>query len=403
MQQEPSERPRDAQGPDQSPPDVRSGEDAGPGRDIPRPARPRRWLRRSLLLLGPLVVAVVGGYVYVTGGRYVSTENAYVQADKVMITAEVSGLIPEVAVRENQRVVKGDVLFRIDDRPYRIALAEVEARLAGVRDEIMSLKASYRQKQEELALARSDLAFAETEFERQSKLVATNAVSRAKFDAARHDLEVARQRIRVTEQEIAQIRAQLAGDPDIAVERHPRYLAAKAAVDRAGLDLERTVVRAPFAGIASHTPQVGQQVIGNAAFSNPVMSLVADTGAWIEANFKETDLTHVRPGQAVTIHVDTYPDRAWRGTVESLSQATGAEFSVIPPQNATGNWVKVVQRFPVRIAVETNGDGPSLRAGMSTMVEIDTGRRRPLPGFVQTALSWFGGSHTVAAEAKARR
>ena len=398
MQHETSEPPG-PQGPDER----RSRDDAGPGRDAPGPASRRRWLRRFLLLLGPLVVAIVGGYFYVTGGRYVSTENAYVQADKVMIAAEVSGLIAEVAVRENQRVAKGDVLFRIDDRPYRIALAEAKARLAGVRGEIASLKASYRQKQEELALARTDRAFFETELERQSRLIASNTVSRARFDAARHDLDVARQRVRVTEQEMEQIRAQLAGDPDIAVERHPRYLTAQAAVERAALDLERTVVRAPFAGIASNTPQVGQRVIGNGPMSSAVMSLVADTGIWIEANFKETDLTHVRPGQQVAIHVDTYPDHDWQGTVESLSQATGAEFSVIPPQNATGNWVKVVQRIPVRIAVETNGHDPALRAGMSTTVEIDTGHRRPLPGFVRTALSWLGVSRMAAAEAGARR
>ncbi|MGD9601803.1 MAG: HlyD family secretion protein [Gammaproteobacteria bacterium] len=403
MQQEASERPRGAHGPDQTSPDAPSGEDAGPGRDTPRPAGLRRWLRRFLLLLGPVAVGVVGGYVYFTGGRYVGTENAYVQADKVMIAAEVSGLIAEVAVRENQHVAKGDVLFRIDDRPYRIALAQAEARLASIRGEIASLKASYRQNEEELALARTNIAFAKKEFDRQSKLVATNAVSRSKFDAAEHDLDVARQRVRVVEQEIAQIRAQLGGDPDIPVERHPRYLEALAARDRAALDLERTVVRAPFAGIASNTPQIGQQVVGNAAFSSPVMSLVADTGVWIEANFKETDLTYVRPGQSVAIHVDSYPDRDWQGTVESLSQATGAEFSVIPPQNATGNWVKVVQRIPMRIAVETNGSDPALRAGMSTTVEIDTGHRRPLPGFVRTALSWLGVSRTVAAESEARR
>lgn len=402
MQHEASEQSR-PQAPDERSPGAPSGDDAGPGRDAPRPAPRRRWLRPFLLLLGPLVVAAVGGYLYTTGGRYVSTENAYVQADKVMIAAEVSGLITEVAVRENQRVTKGDVLFRIDGRPYRIALAEAKARLAGARDEIASLKASYRQKQEELALARTDLAFFKTEFERQSRLVASSAVSRAKFDAARHDLDVARQRIRITEQEMAQIRAQLAGDPDIAVERHPQYLTAQAAIERAALDLERTVVRAPFAGIASNTPQVGQQVIGNGPMSSPVMSLVADTGIWIEANLKETDLTRIRPGQPVAIHVDTYPDHDWQGTVESLSQATGAEFSVIPPQNATGNWIKVVQRIPVRIAVETNGRDPALRAGMSTTVEIDTGHRRPLPGFVQAALSWLGVSRTIAAEADARQ
>jgi membrane fusion protein, multidrug efflux system len=320
-----------------------------------------------------------------------------------MIAAEVSGLISEVDVRENQHVAGGDVLFRIDDRTYRIALAEAQAQLDSIRDEIDSLKASYSQKQAELALARTNLDFAQKEFNRRSKLVATNAVSRSSFDSAQHDLDVARESIRISEQEMAQIRAQLAGDPDSPVERHPRYLAAKAVLDRAGLDLERTVVRAPFAGIASNTPQIGQQVIGNGPMSSPVMSLVADTGVWVEANFKETELTYVSPGQTVTVRVDTYPSREWQGTVESLSQATGAEFSIIPPQNATGNWVKVVQRIPVRIAVKTNGNDPALRSGMSATVEIDTGHRRALPGFVRTALAWFGDAPTFAAQAEAAR
>uniref|UniRef100_UPI0035699895 HlyD family secretion protein n=1 Tax=Sneathiella sp. TaxID=1964365 RepID=UPI0035699895 len=345
----------------------------------PASPRRRRWIRRSLLLLGPLIVILVGGYIYFTGGRYVSTENAYVKADKVMVAAEVSGLISQVDVHENQHVNAGDILFRIDDRTYRIALSQAEAGVANVRDEIAGLKATYRQKQEELSLAQSNVNFAKKEYDRQNKLITTNAISHSKLDATSHALDVARQEVLVTRQELSEIKAQLAGNPDVAVEDHPHYKAMLAAQDRATLDLERTVVRAPFEGIAGNTPQIGQQVVGNGAFSSPVMSLVASTNIWIEANFKETDLTHVEPGQTVTVHVDTYPDRDWEGTVQSVSQATGAEFSVIPPQNATGNWVKVVQRIPVRISVKTEDDGPMLRAGMSTAVDIDTEHQRPMP------------------------
>lgn len=353
------------------------------------PSRSKRQLRYPLLLLGPIVVAIAASYFYFTGGRYVATENAYVKADKVMISAEISGLISEVAVRENQSVKKGDILLRIDDRLYRIAISEVEAGLTNVRDEFAGLKAEYRQKLEERALAKTIIAFAQNEFDRQTKLIATNAVSRSKLDSTRHSLDIALQKIRVIDQEAAQIRAQLGGNPKLPIEQHSHYQTAMAAKNRAELDLEHTVIRAPFDGIASNTPQVGQQVIGKGAFNSPIMSLVATTDVWIEANFKETDLTYVVPGQSVTVRVDTYPDKKWKGKIRSLSQATGAEFSVIPPQNATGNWVKVVQRIPVRIAVEVNEDDPPLRTGMSTFVEIDTKRKRPLPKFIQTALAWF--------------
>lgn len=358
--------------------------------------RRRRWTRNFLLLLGPLVVIFVGGYFYYTGGRFVDTENAYVKADTVMIAAEVSGLISNVPVKENQRVVKGDILFQINDRPYRIAIAEAEAGLANARDKIASLKATYRQKLGELALARTNIAFAKKEHDRQTRLIASSAVSRSKLDATRHELDIAKQQVLVINQELSEISAQLGGNPKIPVEEHALFLSALAAKERAELNLERTTVRAPFDGIASNTPQIGQQVIGNGAFSSPIMSLVADKNIWIEANFKETDLTHVLAGQRATIHVDTYPDREWRGTVESLSQATGAEFSVIPPQNATGNWVKVVQRIPIRIKVIRQDNDPLFRAGMSTTVEIDTEQNRPMPKIIHAALDWLGEFPTTA-------
>jgi len=400
MQKGTPEQQRHAPGAQDALPDAPSGEQTAPGRgSLPRLSR-RRWLRRFLLLLGPLVVAIVGGYAYFTGGRYVSTENAYVKADKVMVAAEVSGLIVDVAVRENQHVARGDVLFRIDDRPFRINLARAEAQLQSERAEIEEKKASYRQKAEERKLAYINKNYAEHEFKRQSILARKRVASEVRLDEASHNLDVARQAIRVIEQEMAQTRAWLVGDPDISVEHHPLYLKAKAARDDAILDLEHTLVRAPFAGVVSKKPEPGQYVTAGAA----VMSIVADTGIWIDANYKETDLTHVRSGQPVTIHVDTYPDRQWQGTVESISQATGAEFSIIPPQNATGNWVKVVQRIPVRIAVKTKEHDPALRAGMSTSIEIDTGHRRSLPGLLRTARSWFGGaSGANAVKAKERR
>ena len=392
----PSRMPQDS--PDSAAPQPTTGTPP----DAPRRPARRRWLRRLLLLAGPLVVAAVAVGVYLAGGRYVATENAYVKADMVMVAAEVSGPIVEVGVRENQQVGRGDVLFRIDDRPYRIALREAEAELAGVVNDLASLKAEHAQKLEERALAQADLDYATRELGRQSKLLATSTTSHSKYDAARHEVAVIRQRLKVIAQETAQILARLGGEPELEVGRHPRYLQAVAAIERARLDLERTVVRAPFAGIASNTPNPGQQVVASTTSSAPVMSVVADRDAWIEANFKETELTHVRPGQAVTIHVDGYPDRDWHGSVESISQATGAEFSVIPPQNATGNWVKVVQRIPVRIAIAAEAGAPALRSGMSTWVEIDTGRQRPLPDFVRHALDWVRRPATALAASPTR-
>ncbi len=366
----------------------------------------RQRLRRPLLILGPALAVIIGGALYLTGGRYVSTENAFVKADLVAISAEVSGPIAVLPVDDNTVVATGDVLFHIDDRPFRIALARAEAQLRAVADEITGIKAAYRQKMEELSLAQADLGFAQRELDRQSALAEKSFASVAKLDGARHELEVARQRIAVIQQEAVQVLSRLSGDAEIALVRHPRYAEMQAAVDEAALDLERSVVRAPFAGSVSQTPKLGQHV----AAGKPVMSLVAGTDLWIEANFKETDLAKVRPGQKVTIRVDTYRGREWRGTVESISQATGAEFSILPPQNATGNWVKIVQRIPVRIAVQMTDGGPALRAGMSTRVEIYTGPTTRMPGFLRRAFAWFGdpadgqiveGGTAVSAEAEA--
>jgi membrane fusion protein (multidrug efflux system) len=328
---------------------------------------------------GPLLMAIVGGWFWLTSGRFVGTEDAYVKADKVILGAEVAGSIAAIAVRENQHVEAGSELLRIDDRHYRIALAKAEAELAAVTSDIESIKASLKQKNEELTLARTNATFAEREFQRQSQLATRKLNSQAQLDEARHKLDVARQQISVVEQERAQYLSRLSGNPDLPVKQHPDYLQAKATRDAAALDVERTVVRAPFAGIASRVPQVGQYV----AAGNPLMSVVADSEMWIEANFMETDLTNVRPGQPTTVRIDSYPGREWTGHVLSISQATGAEFSVLPPQNASGNWVKIVQRIPVRIAIDARKDDPQLRLGMTATVEIDT--KPPTPQTAEKA------------------
>lgn len=353
-------------------------------------------LRFVLLMLGPIAVLLVGGYFYAMAGKYVQTEDAYVKADKVAVGVQVSGPIVSVEVDENQRVSKGDVLFRIEPDSYEIALARTEAALQQVRTDIAELKASYREKQAELQLANVNLDYAEREFQRQSSLAKKSIVSEARYEETQHKRAVAREEIAVLRHDLARILIKLGGGANLLADRLPSFQEAKARRDGAQLDIERTVVRAPFSGVVSQKPQPGKYVEPG----DQVMSVVADKGMWIEANLKETQLTHVQVGQLVLVEVDAYPDFVWHGKVGSISQATGAEFSILPPQNATGNWVKVVQRIPVRILVEMQSDSPPLRAGMSTEVSIETGQQR-LPRMVQRMAGWlqvFSGLFSAVAE-----
>ena len=354
-----------------------------------------RVIARAVMWSLPLIALVVAGAIWVSSGRYVSTDNAYVKGERALVATELSGQIVEVNVAENERVSRGQLLFKLDETPYRLALLKIEAELETQRAEIRGLRAQWRAKREEIKSARSQLVYADGEFERQNDLAQRRIASTQKLEEVRRDLEIARQRIATAEEDLARIEAALAGDPKIRPDDHPRVKQIAAAREEALLKLRQATVESPLTGIVSKKPVVGNYATAGAT----VMAVVADTDLWIEANFKETELTRVRTGQTVTIRVDTYPDVTWLGSVKSIAQATGAEFAVLPPQNATGNWVKVVQRIPVRIEVTAQPDQPPLRMGMSTTVEIDTGHTRSV-GDLWTGIAKTLGLSSASASSK---
>ena len=346
-----------------------------------------RRLRRPLLILGPLALLIGGAYFYVTSARYVSTDNAYVKADIANVSAEISGKVNTVAVENNDAVKAGQILFQIDGQPFRIALAQAEAQLQTTHDNILAKEASYRQKQAEIAMAQENIAFYEQELGIYEKMAKSQIAAQTQIDEARHNLINARQQLPALQQELAGILAELGGKVDASPEQNAQYLAAQAARDQAALDLKRTEIRAPANGIITNlTLRPGDYVHTGTS----IFSLVETDHLWVEANFKETELTHVRPGQTATVEIDTYPAETWTTTVGSISAATGAEFALLPPQNSTGNWVKVVQRIPVRLEIADQPGQPPLRAGMSAVIEIDTGYQRELPSPIGAALAWIG-------------
>jgi membrane fusion protein (multidrug efflux system) len=347
----------------------------------------RRW-RRLLLALGPIVVIAISGYVYLNGGRYQGTDNAYVKAHMTSIAPEVSGRVASVPVHENQPVKQGDVLLQIDPEPLKITLAGAQAELAGARNDIDALKAAYRQRQTDLQMANDNIGLAQREYGRRQKLFAAKTISESDFDEARNSYSVAQAQAAGVKQDINRILSDLNGNPDIAPEDHPKVQAAQAKVAQAELDLRRATLYAPTDGVVSQIDNIRPGTYLTAG--RPAFSLVGDQNVWIDANLKETDLTFVRPGQTATVTVDTYPGVDFKAEVESVGAATGSEFSALPAQNATGNWVKVVQRIPVRLKIAQTADQPPLRAGMSVEVEIDTGHTRSLPSLIHSAMAWIG-------------
>lgn len=348
----------------------------------------RGSVRFVLLFVLPVIAVVAGGHYWVKATRYVTTENAYVKAHHLAISADIDGRAVRVLVKENDRVKKGDLLFELDPERHRIEMAQTGAELAGIRNTLDALRAEYRTAQAELADARQEIGYFKRVFERQKKLSARGVSSRAAFDDAERNLTQARQAARTTDQKIQQARARLGGRVDIPAEQHPMYMEAQARREQAALNLRRTRIHAPDDGIVGKVSlQPGEYVEEGKA----VIPIIQSGDSWIEANLKETQLAHVRPGQTATIVIDAYPDLELSAKILSISPTTGAELSVLPPQNASGNWVKVVQRVPVRLALDRVHDGLPLRAGMTVAVSIDTGRDRSLFRMIGTAFANIAG------------
>ena len=334
--------------------------------------------RKNFFLFGiPLLLAAVGGFFYITGGRYISTEDAYVEAARVSVSTDISARVREIPLEDNQTVHKGDVLLRLDERPFVIALQEAQAGLARARLQITAMKAGYRQKMADLKSAESTLAYQQREFGRQKTLAQSGISSQAQLDKASQMLQAAEQELASRQQGADTALANLSGNPDINVDDHPAVQEAQARLDRARLNLSYTTVYAPIDGIVTKVErlQVGDYVTA----ATPLFALVSNTDIWIEANYKETSLTHMRPGQKADIQVDAYSDKKLSGHVASVSPGTGSSFSLLPPENATGNWVKIVQRVPVRIALDKAAD-LHLQAGLSVTAVVDTGYRRSFSG-----------------------
>jgi membrane fusion protein, multidrug efflux system len=377
-----------------------------PAKALPAPRRKSRGPVRLLLFVVLPVLAIGGGaYAWLHGGRYVSTDNAYVGAQKVLITPEVSGRVTHIAVQEGQEVKVGDDLFEIDPSSYQIAVEQSQAKLAQVRTDFATLKSNLDSLSRQEEIARQTVTLRQADVQRKSELLTSRSGSRADVDTAEISVATARSALETLEQQRQGILNQLKGDANLPLEAYPPYLDAQAALEKAQRDLALTHLTAPIAGTATQVTsiQMGRYLSAGTA----VFSIVADDKPWVDANPKETDLTYVKPGQEATITVDAYPDRVWHGTVASISPGTGAQFSILPAQNASGNWVKVVQRVPVRIDFAPGEDVSQLRAGMSTNADIDTRRQRSVAGLLggigSSFATLFGGAQPASAATSAQR
>ena len=341
--------------------------------------KPVRVLTLLFIILMPLVLIGMGFIYYVSQSKYASTENAYVKANKIVVSAEISGRVISVLVDENDQVKVGQPLFKLDREPYLIALEKAEASLARVKQDLKALRGQYRQKKAELRLAKGEALYYGGELKRQKKLRAKGVTSQARFDESERNFFAARERNNANQEELNRLLTMLGGALDLPRDQHPMVREALAIKNIASLNIRRTTIYSPADSIVTNfNLYAGEHVEAG----RPVFSLIGTKNLWIEANFKETDLTNVVTGQPATVIVDSYPSLALTAQVIGISPATGSEFSLLPAQNATGNWVKVVQRLPVRLKLGEDAMSAKLRAGMTVSVKIDTGRTVSLPGFL---------------------
>ena len=342
----------------------------------------RRTIRIALMLGGILAALAVAATLWLRAGRWVSADDAYVRAAKLMVTTDVSGIVISVDVREGQLVKQGQILFRVDPRQFQSALDNTKAQLAQVGLSVEAMKQDYQRMLKDIEVQQAQVQLDQANYDRYAALIRTDVVSKANYDQARFTLQADKNKLESLKQQAQVQLARLGGNPDLPVEEHPLHRQVKAQVDEAQRQLDHATVRAPFDGIVTQVDslQPGTYLVSQtAALTNTgAVALVSTDRLWVDANLKETDLTHVKPGDRAEITVDAYPGRTWSGTVASISPGTGSEFSILPAQNASGNWVKVVQRVPVRIRVDHKPGDPVLRAGMSVIVGIDTGHRRSL-------------------------
>jgi membrane fusion protein, multidrug efflux system len=337
----------------------------------------RSWIRFGLFALLPLAL-IVGCYWYVTGGRIMSTDNAYVNAETVGISNDIAGIVLEVDVAENQHVAAGQILYRLKPLAFQIALDGAKANLAQTALTVESMKEDYKRMLSDAAAMQAQAELDQINYDRAEMLLHSATVPQSNYDQAKATLDVDKSKLESLRQQAAVQLAKLGGSPDIPLTQQPQYSQARAEVDEAQRQFDHTVVKAPFDGIVTNVPSIapGKYL----AASTTAFFLVDADHVWVDATPKETELTYVRPGQPVTVTVDAYPSLEWRGTVESISPAAAQQFALLPAQNTSGNWVKVVQRIPMRVRVDTsNQDQPRLRAGMSAEVDVDTGHARGFP------------------------